>query len=32
MDYGLFLPFYPNVEREEVKMTKDGFSNQILII
>jgi len=32
LDYGLFFLFYSNVEREKVKMTKDGFANQILII
>jgi len=32
MEYGLILPFYFNVEWEGVKMTTDGFSNQIPII
>src|SRR5262245_28174183 len=31
IDYGLILPFYPNVEREAIKMTDGEFSNQILI-
>jgi hypothetical protein len=31
MEYGLILPFYINVDWEGVKMTTDGFSNQILI-
>jgi len=30
-DYSLFYPFYFNVEREEIKMTENLFSNQILI-
>jgi len=31
MDYGLFLLFYSNVEREGLKMTNERFSNQFLI-
>jgi hypothetical protein len=32
MDYGLFLPFYKYVEREDAKMTTRTIFNQILII
>jgi hypothetical protein len=32
LDYGLLIPFYPNVEREWIKMTNEEFSIQILII
>jgi len=32
LDYGLFLPFYSNVERQGIKMTNEELSYQILIV
>jgi len=32
MNYDLLLKFYFNVERQQAKMTGNGYSHQILII